>query len=71
MDEIAAAFTDAVLSLGENFGRIFFYAIWGVGATWTPNPDGTVRQHWEISSDAGKSWTTAFDGLYRRAPPKP
>ena len=31
MDEIAAAFTDAVLSLGENFGRIFFYAIWGVG----------------------------------------
>jgi hypothetical protein len=36
--------------------------------TWTPNPDGTVRQHWETSSDAGASWTTAFDGLYRRRP---
>lgn len=34
--------------------------------TWTPNPDGTVRQHWERSVDAGKTWTTAFDGLYRR-----
>ncbi len=34
--------------------------------TWTPNADGTVRQHWEQSLDAGKTWTTAFDGLYRR-----
>lgn len=34
--------------------------------TWTPNPEGTVRQHWEQSADAGKTWTTAFDGLYRR-----
>lgn len=34
--------------------------------TWTPNADGTVRQHWEQSTDGGKSWTTAFDGLYRR-----
>jgi hypothetical protein len=34
--------------------------------TWTANPDGTVRQHWEQSADAGKTWTTAFDGLYRR-----
>ncbi len=34
--------------------------------TWTPNPDGTVRQHWEQSADGGQSWTTAFDGLYRR-----
>ena len=32
--------------------------------TWTPNPDGSVRQHWETSSDGGTSWTTAFDGLY-------
>ncbi|MBP7587055.1 MAG: hypothetical protein KBA72_03835 [Thermoanaerobaculia bacterium] len=40
--------------------------------TWTPNADGTVRQLWEISTDGGKSWTTAFDGLYRHpqaAPP--
>lgn len=34
--------------------------------TWTPNPDGTVRQHWETSGDEGATWKTAFDGLYRR-----
>lgn len=34
--------------------------------TWTPNADGTVRQQWEQSTDGGKSWTTAFDGLYRK-----
>jgi hypothetical protein len=34
--------------------------------TWTPNADGTVRQHWEQSTDGGKTWSTAFDGLYRR-----
>ena len=32
--------------------------------TWTPNPDGSVRQHWEQSTDGGSTWTTAFDGLY-------
>ena len=34
--------------------------------TWTPNADGTVRQHWEKSTDDRATWTTAFDGLYRR-----
>ncbi|NER15425.1 hypothetical protein GWK08_18370 [Leptobacterium flavescens] len=33
--------------------------------SWTPNPDGTVRQLWETSED-GTNWTVAFDGLYRR-----
>ncbi|CAN5170593.1 hypothetical protein BH11PSE14_BH11PSE14_24070 [soil metagenome] len=33
--------------------------------TWTPNADGSVRQFWESSSDDGKRWTTAFDGLYK------
>lgn len=32
--------------------------------TWTPNEDGSVRQLWENSPD-GKSWNTAFDGIYR------
>ena len=32
--------------------------------TWTPNEDGSVRQHWQSSSDGGKSWTDVFDGLY-------
>jgi hypothetical protein len=35
--------------------------------TWTPLPDGKVRQLWETSSDSGKSWSEAFDGLYARA----
>ncbi|HET7537613.1 MAG TPA: hypothetical protein VFJ90_14230 [Candidatus Didemnitutus sp.] len=39
--------------------------------TWTPNPDGSVRQHWEQSTDGGKTWTTAFDGFYRRTTAKP
>jgi hypothetical protein len=34
--------------------------------TWTPNKDGSVRQLWETSADQGKTWQTAFDGLYRR-----
>jgi hypothetical protein len=34
--------------------------------TWSPNPDGTVRQHWQRSTDTGMRWQTVFDGLYRR-----
>jgi hypothetical protein len=34
--------------------------------SWTPNADGSVRQLWQNSKDEGKSWTVAFDGLYRR-----
>lgn len=36
--------------------------------TWS-NVEGDadrVRQHWESSTDAGETWTTAFDGLYTR-----
>lgn len=32
--------------------------------TWTPSADGSVRQHWQTSTDGGKTWTTAFDGRY-------
>jgi len=35
--------------------------------TWTPNADGSVRQLWETSTDAGKTWAVNFDGLYRKA----
>ena len=36
--------------------------------TWTPASDGgSVRQLWELSSDAGKSWTVLFNGRYVRA----
>jgi hypothetical protein len=34
--------------------------------TWSTLPDGRVRQHFEESEDAGKSWTTWFDGYYTR-----
>jgi len=37
--------------------------------TWTPNADGSVRQHWQQSTDGGASWRTVFDGLYRRKKP--
>ena len=33
--------------------------------TWTPQADGSVRQHWETSDD-GARWSTAFIGIYRR-----
>lgn len=33
--------------------------------TWTPNPDGSVRQLWE-STAANGDWTVAFDGQYAR-----
>lgn len=36
--------------------------------TWSPRPDGSVRQHWETSDD-GHAWTTAFDGIYRHREP--
>ena len=34
--------------------------------TWTPNADGTVRQHWETSRDFGQTWSTLFDGHYKK-----
>lgn len=34
--------------------------------TWTPENANLVRQHWETSTDSGKTWTTAFDGMYHR-----
>lgn len=38
--------------------------------SWTPNPDGSVRQLWEASKDEGESWAVLFDGLYQRASAK-
>jgi hypothetical protein len=35
--------------------------------TFTPRPDGSVRQWWQVSRDGGKTWTTSFDGIYRKA----
>lgn len=35
--------------------------------TFTPQADGSVRQWWQVSRDGGKTWTTSFDGIYRRS----
>lgn len=35
--------------------------------TWSPEPGAVVRQHWETSSDEGKTWATSFDGRYHPA----
>ena len=37
--------------------------------TWTPYPDGTVRQLWDQSADAGRTWKVVFDGRYTRKAP--
>jgi hypothetical protein len=34
--------------------------------TWTPLPDGRLRQLFEESEDDGATWTTWFDGYYTR-----
>ena len=33
--------------------------------SWTPQPEGEVRQTWEVSAD-GETWQVIFDGLYKR-----
>jgi hypothetical protein len=33
---------------------------------WTPHADGTVQQTWRLSKDGGQTWSTVFDGIYRR-----
>lgn len=34
--------------------------------TWTPQPDGTVRQVWELRSGENHAWKTVFEGIYHR-----
>jgi hypothetical protein len=33
--------------------------------TWTPLPDGAVRQLWESAPPGKDDWTVQFDGVYR------
>jgi hypothetical protein len=35
---------------------------------WTAQPDGSVIQVWDQSTDAGKTWVVAFEGIYRKRP---
>jgi hypothetical protein len=34
--------------------------------SWMPGKDGKIRQLWETSSDAGKSWQVIFDVYYSK-----
>jgi len=36
--------------------------------TWSPMYKDSLRQFWQTSRDNGKTWQTAFDGLYTRIP---
>jgi hypothetical protein len=36
--------------------------------TWSPLPQGGVRQFWEISRDNGATWKTDFVAMYQRRP---
>lgn len=61
---LEGAFRDGHMRLeGQNIGSDGKVAKHRI--TWTPNRDGSVRQHWE-SLDAGGNWITAFDGKYTR-----
>jgi hypothetical protein len=33
---------------------------------WTPQPDGTVKQHWRMKKEGDDSWQDAFVGIYRK-----
>lgn len=37
-----------------------------LNGTWSQLADGRVRQHFEQSADGGKTWSTWFDGYYRK-----
>jgi len=47
-------------SLKEKGGRVVHRI------TWTPLAPDRVEQHWEASTNEGRTWTTVFDGIYVR-----
>jgi len=32
--------------------------------TWTPMPDKSIRQHWQVRDKPDAEWRTLFDGKY-------
>ena len=51
---LAGTFSGNTLTLTDATNRLRF----------TNNADGSIRQLWEITKDAGKTWQTTFDGKY-------
>ncbi|MDB5471760.1 MAG: hypothetical protein JWR84_3320 [Caulobacter sp.] len=55
---------------GWNGASIVIQGDWGgtlTRMTYTPGPDGSVRQFGETSSDKGLTWKASFDLTYRKA----
>ena len=44
----------------------FAGAVWNFRGSWTPNPDGTVRQFFEQFNHDSEQWAPWFDGRYVR-----
>ena len=36
--------------------------------TWTPSPDGKVKQEWATSANEGRTWKVIFVGIYEKQP---
>jgi len=64
--ELDGAWSDGHMVLSQESGEPTARTVNRI--TWTPNPDGSVRQHWEVRKGRAAGWETVFDGLYRRAP---
>lgn len=63
--ELAGTFGDGRMVLASTVGEIGKPGDRSVQRiTWTPNPDGSVRQLWESSDDGGATYRVAFDGRY-------
>jgi hypothetical protein len=58
--ELAGAYADKRMVLSSAPGGTVQRIAWSV------NDDGSVRQLWEATEDAGKTWTVQFDGRYMR-----
>lgn len=66
-EQVWVASTGSVLRLQGRFdGRSMVLEGGGNRISWTPQPDGRVRQVWTATPDSGKTWQTSFDGWYRK-----
>jgi hypothetical protein len=60
--------TRAIFDGGWNGSKMVISGKWGgplVRMSYSKNPDGSVRQFGEQSTDGGKSWAPSFDFSYR------
>lgn len=63
--ELEGELRDGAMSMqGTNYSADGSHQL--IRGTWTPLPDGRVRQFFEQSRDLGKTWYVWFDGFYVR-----